>query len=376
MIFVKCVCIPYPVLTLLRRREKVQALLKARVILKRAAVRVERRAVVAALNAWFPWAKDRIALRSRLKKTIQRWGQLKLVGALELWRENMAEARKVKQLLVRGVVSLFTIIHAVVCIVPVVPVFLISIRDGVCLSRPHPHPHPSILWVYFCDVLFCKWRPCSSARVALRWSGKTLVACFKAWSRTTFEARRLDTNKMARGGELHRAAAIMHRTRARATTRSVLAAWRSAAVRLLETRGRKSATYAAAEAEVEAIAATADLQVAKRELRDALADVDTLRRELQLRHLREQNDDENETMRGEMMALAERIAFERITARDEWAAAEARRDAERAAWERERAATGLRVKQLERLLGAAHGGAVHKLHPVESSSLKPPGFNP
>lgn len=82
---------------------------------------------------------------------------------------------------------------------------------------------------------------------------------------------------------------------------------RAAAVRLLETRGRKSATHAAAEAEVEAIALAAELQVAKRELRDALADAENLRRELRLRDERMGgSEDEIETMRGEMMALAER----------------------------------------------------------------------
>lgn len=82
---------------------------------------------------------------------------------------------------------------------------------------------------------------------------------------------------------------------------------RAAAVRLLETRGRKSATHAAAEAEVEAIALAAELQVAERELGDALADAENLRRELQLRKERmDGSEDELETMREEMMALAER----------------------------------------------------------------------
>lgn len=199
---------------------------------------------------------------------------------------------------------------------------------------------------------------------------------------------------MMRGGDLRRAAVIMQRTRVRASVRSVLVAWRAVAIQLLEIRGRKSATSAAAEAEVEVrvgerlrvsilfyfgaakapqkkishsvthistrlllqtAAAMAALQVVKRELRDALADVERLKQELRLRKERDLQVDEVETMREEMMALAERLAYERITSRDEIAELERRHKLERSSWKRERAAIVQRVTQLERLLGSAHG---------------------
>jgi hypothetical protein len=66
--------------------------------------------------------------------------------------------------------------------------------------------------------------------------------------------------------------------------------------------------------------------VAQRQLHDALAGVDDLQGELQLA------DDNAETMRGEMMALAERIAFERYTSREEVAALEASHSRVDRAW--------------------------------------------
>jgi len=57
--------------------------------------------------------------------------------------------------------------------------------------------------------------------------------------------------------------------------------------------------------------------VTKRELHDALAGADVLRWELRRRGKEDRRDDQMETMSGEMLALAEQIAFERITSRDE-----------------------------------------------------------
>lgn len=50
--------------------------------------------------------------------------------------------------------------------------------------------------------------------------------------------------------------------------------------------------------------AAAELEVAKRELHDALALVDILRQELELRDARDDRDGQVETMREELVALA------------------------------------------------------------------------
>lgn len=62
-------------------------------------------------------------------------------------------------------------------------------------------------------------------------------------------------------------AVIMHRTRVRSHIISVFVAWHAAAMRAVDLRGRKSAVHAAAEAEIEAVAAHAELEVVEDHLR-------------------------------------------------------------------------------------------------------------
>ena len=64
-----------------------------------------------------------------------------------------------------------------------------------------------------------------------------------------------------REDELERTAILMMNTRVRHSIRSVLIEWRHVAVCQLERRGRSTAMKVAAEAEVEAIAATVSYSV-------------------------------------------------------------------------------------------------------------------
>jgi len=103
-------------------------------------------------------------------------------------------------------------------------------------------------------------------RMKLRLQRLKLDSLLNYWLQQVEGARTLYVARVTRRQELRQAAILMHRTRIRSLIKSVIVAWHAATKRATDLRGRKSATYAAAEAEVEAVAAHAELEVVEEKL--------------------------------------------------------------------------------------------------------------
>lgn len=94
-----------------------------------------------------------------------------------------------------------------------------------------------------------------------------LACVLRLWLQQVKVARYSYIARVTRRQELRHVAVIMHRTRVRSHIISVFVAWHAAAMRAVDLRGRKSAVHAAAEAEIEAVAAHAELEVVEDHLR-------------------------------------------------------------------------------------------------------------
>ena len=120
-----------------------------------------------------------------------------------------------------------------------------------------------------------KWLPWANARGEFRRRLQRffrysrhhkLSDAWRSWVAITKSVRWTGIKSNLRGDELERTAILMMNTRIRHSIRSILIGWRAVAVCQLERRGRSTAMKVAAEAEVEAIAATAELRVLAEQL--------------------------------------------------------------------------------------------------------------
>lgn len=120
-----------------------------------------------------------------------------------------------------------------------------------------------------------KWLPWANARGEFRRRLQRffrysrhhkLSDTWRSWVAIIKSMRWTGIKSNLREDELERTAILMMNTRVRHSIRSVLIEWRAVAVCQLERRGRSTAMKVAAEAEVEAIAATAELRVLAEQL--------------------------------------------------------------------------------------------------------------